>query len=124
MIVGYYILAYFEIIAERVLMVFYSMLAFGSFLCEEERVNLAEEIVGSPFTPCWSSGHIIYVVLSLLSMTLLYLMIFVSILFFSLDYFKSPLPYADDKIIARSIVFVQKMVISILLIYDRQVTFI
>jgi len=124
MIVGYYIVAYFNVIAERILMLFYSMLTFGSFLCEEERVNLAEEIVDSRFASCWSSGHIIYVVLSILSMTLLYLMIFISIVFFSLEYFKSPLPFADDKIIPRCIVFVQKMILSILLIYDRQVIFI
>lgn len=120
---GYVILGQFTIISERIFIVTFSMLSFGSLLCGEEKTNLGEEVVSSRFDTCWSAGHIAYVVFSLLSLTLLLVPTLVAIFLFTLNYFKSPLPYADETVITRSISFIQKVMLAILLVYDRKVAF-
>ena len=118
----YYFLSYALLLFERILVFPFTMLYFRSFVCGDIKENIAGEVVVSTFTKCWTVGHIFFIVLVIISIICFYGVIFLSILMFSYNYFKSPLPWADENVFTRLSLLGQKIIISGFLVFDYNVT--
>ena len=94
------------------------MLFLQTFRCGQGSRNVAEEVVSAPFTPCWSGEHIVYTVFAGLALVSFAAVSTLSFLFFSIPTLKSPLPWADQPILARLTTLTQKLIIACSLVFD------
>jgi len=122
LIVSYNIIGYTSIIFKRIFFIPFTMVVLRVFNCSTSEINIAEEVVSNGLRRCWDLRHIVLVVYGIISFICYCGAIICSILTLSVSYFGSPMPWADDRILLKVIVFVYKIVLCILLIFDPRVT--
>lgn len=120
-IVAYNVLGFSYVLCEKILAVPFMMCALKVFVCGEPKVNAVGETVSSGFTECWTTGHILFAVLSVFSLICFIAILAFSLLMLSISYLESPLPWADDQLLARAIVTIEKLVTCIIIIFDPDV---
>lgn len=122
-IFSYYFLLYGIMLAEKIMVIPYTMIFFRSFICGTDQVNIAQEFVSSSFTSCWTIKHICFFCFALFSAFCFYGLLLSNILILSLNYMKSPLPWSDENFLNRLLILIFKILIAIELVFDPEVNF-
>eukprot|EP00826_Nyctotherus_ovalis_P057010 TRINITY_DN7788_c0_g1_i1.p1 TRINITY_DN7788_c0_g1~~TRINITY_DN7788_c0_g1_i1.p1 ORF type:complete len:142 (+),score=12.22 TRINITY_DN7788_c0_g1_i1:67-492(+) len=120
-ILGYNLLGFSYVLFEKILAVPFMMCALKVFACGEPKANAVGETVSSGFTECWTTGHILFAIFSVFSMICFVTILAFSLLMLSISYLESPLPWADDQLLARAIVVIEKLVMCLIIIFDPDV---
>lgn len=107
--------------SEKLFTIAVTMTYLRCFVCGAGRKNIAGEDVVSGFETCWSPGHIFFSMYAIISMVCFYGAFLVFTFAFSMNYFKSPLPWADESAWCRLLVAAQKVTMSAFLIFDPEV---
>ena len=100
------------------------MIALRVFVCNSTEENIGGEVTNSGFTKCWGTEQLIFSAFSIISLAFFLGLLLISLIGMSLNYFQSPLPWADDHIFIRILILTQKLGMVILLLYDYEVTYI
>jgi len=123
LIVSYNIIGYTSIIFERIFFIPFNMVVLRVFECNTTETNIAGEVVSNGLRRCWDVRHIILIVYGIVSFIFYCGAITCSLLTLSMNYFDSPMPWPDDRILLQVIVLIYKIVLPILLIFDPRVTY-
>jgi len=121
-VICYNILGFSYILCEKIFLVPIIMCSIRVFVCGPIKMNAVKETVSSAFTECWTIGHILFCVLSIFSLISFILLLIFSLLMLSISYLESPLPWADDQLLVRIILVIEKIVMCIIIIFDPEVT--